>query len=62
MVHVGDMYVEDILGARNAGVRPFLIERGRHAMFPNHPESIGLPSEGVDRVRDLDELLAALRD
>jgi hypothetical protein len=54
------MYVEDILGARNAGVRPFLIERGRHAMFPNHPESVGLPGGGVDRVRNLDELLAAL--
>lgn len=60
MAHVGDMYVEDILGARNAGIRPFLIERGPFAMFPNHPESVGLPAGTFERVRGLDELLKAL--
>lgn len=59
-VHVGDMYVEDVLGARNVGVRPFLIERGPHAMFPNHPESVGLLDDGVAVVRNLDELLMAI--
>lgn len=60
LVHVGDMYVEDVLGARNAGVRPFLIERGPFAMFPNHPESIGLPAGTFESVRNLDELLDTL--
>lgn len=58
--HVGDMYVEDVLGARNVGVRPFLIERGPHAMFPHHPESIGLPNDDVQRLRSLEELLLAI--
>jgi hypothetical protein len=54
------MYVEDVLGARNVGVRPLLIERGPHAMFPRHPETLGLPTGSLERVRSLDEVLAAL--
>ncbi len=63
VVHVGDMYVEDVLGGRHAGVHTFLIERGKHALFPNHAESEGRNladlrvlrslAEFVDRVRDL---------
>jgi putative hydrolase of the HAD superfamily len=58
--HVGDMYLEDILGARNAGVRPFLIDRGRNSLFPSHPEAAEYSPEEVEIVRGLDPMLAAL--
>ena len=59
-VHVGDMYLEDVLGARRAGVRPLLIDRGTLAMFPNHPESAHHATRNFDIVRDLGEVLAAV--
>jgi HAD superfamily hydrolase (TIGR01549 family) len=40
-LHVGDMYFEDIVGGRAAGVNTLLIERGKHALFPNYRESAG---------------------
>lgn len=59
-VHVGDMYVEDILGARKAGIRPLLMDRGAQGMFPNHPEVAAHPPETFEVVRDLDGVLAAI--
>jgi putative hydrolase of the HAD superfamily len=58
-VHVGDMYLEDILGARRVGVRPLLMERGALAMFPNHPESANHSPPSFDVVRDVHEVLKA---
>jgi REG-2-like HAD superfamily hydrolase len=58
--HVGDMYLEDILGARNVGVRPFLIDRGRKSLFPSFPEAAEHSPEEVEIVRGLDPLLDAL--
>ncbi len=58
--HVGDMYLEDILGARNVGVRPFLIDRGRRSLFPNHPEAEDHSPEEVEIVRGLDPMLQAI--
>jgi HAD superfamily hydrolase (TIGR01549 family) len=58
--HVGDMYLEDILGARNVGVRPFLIDRGRNSLFPSFPEAAEHPPEEVEIVRGLDPMLDAL--
>ncbi len=59
IVHVGDMYIEDILGARNVGVRPLLMERGSRSMFPHFPESARHPAERFEIVRTLDDVLAA---
>lgn len=59
-VHVGDMYLEDVLGPRKVGIRPLLIERGEHAMFPHHPESANHPAQTIDVVRDLGEVVSAL--
>jgi len=59
-VHVGDMYIEDILGARNVGVRALLMERGARAMFPNHAESTSLVPEPLEVVRNLEDVLAAI--
>lgn len=59
-VHVGDMYVEDILGGQAAGVHTFLIERGPHALFPNYRESEGRNLPGERIVRDLLEFVGRL--
>lgn len=59
-VHVGDMYVEDIAGARAVGVRSLLMDRGKLGMFPNHPESESHPAGSVEVVRNLADVLAAL--
>jgi HAD superfamily hydrolase (TIGR01549 family) len=58
--HVGDMYLEDILGARNAGVRPFLIDRGVYSLFPNYPEAADHSPEKVEIVEGLDQMLDAI--
>lgn len=56
-LHVGDMYLEDILGGRAAGVQPLLIERNPHALFPNYRESDGNAIEARDVVRDLHDVV-----
>jgi putative hydrolase of the HAD superfamily len=59
-VHVGDMYIEDILGGGAAGLRTLLMERGDNSLFPSYRESQGrqLPSEQV--VSDLHQVLDRL--
>jgi len=59
-VHVGDMYLEDVLGPRKLGVRPLLIERGEYAMFPHYPESANHPGASIDVVRDLTDVMSTL--
>lgn len=59
-VHVGDMYLEDVLGARNVGVRAILIDRGPRRMFPNHPETVDGGADGCEVVDDLHGVLAAI--
>jgi len=60
-VHVGDMFLEDILGARSLGIRPFLMDRTPHGMFPHHPETATEDPSGepVETVRSLDEVIHA---
>jgi HAD superfamily hydrolase (TIGR01549 family) len=58
--HVGDMYLEDILGARNVGIRPFLIDRGRKSLFPSSPEAAEHSPQEVEIVRGLDPMLRAI--
>ncbi len=57
-LHVGDMYLEDIVGGGAVGVNTLLMERGERALFPNfrESESRSLPPGTV--VRDLHEVLA----
>ena len=52
-LHVGDLFLEDILGAGAVGIEALLIERGTRSLFPNFPESAGrsVPADKV--VRDL---------
>ncbi len=58
--HIGDMYLEDILGARNAGIRPFLIDRGADSLFPSFPEAADHSPEEVEIVKGLAPMLHAI--
>lgn len=60
--HVGDMYVEDVLGGGSVGLATFLIERGKYALFPNFRESEGrnLPRERV--VESLEEFVQRITE
>jgi len=60
IMHVGDMYLEDILGGRAAGLNALLIERGRRALFPSFRESEGRPLAPQHVVGDLHDVLARL--
>ncbi|MBI4515962.1 MAG: HAD-IA family hydrolase [Deltaproteobacteria bacterium] len=62
VLHVGDMFLEDVAGAGAAGIHSLLIERGERSLFPSFPESAGrsLPPGAVvrtlrDVVRAIDE-------
>ncbi len=49
--HVGDLYEEDVVGARSAGIRPVLVDRrGKH------------PAADCPRVTDLRELLTIISE
>jgi putative hydrolase of the HAD superfamily len=59
-LHVGDMYFEDIVGGRAAGVNALLIERGRQGLFPSYRESEGRNLDPHLVVNDLPELIDRL--
>jgi putative hydrolase of the HAD superfamily len=59
-LHVGDMYLEDILGGRAAGVQTLLMERNPHALFPSFRESHGRDLDPAHVVRDLTMVLDRL--
>jgi len=59
-VHVGDMYIEDVLGPQHIGVRALLMERGPRSMFPRFAESERHPGERFEIVRSLDDVLRAV--
>ncbi len=61
VLHVGDMYLEDVIGGRAVGVRTLMIERGPRALFPNYRESEGRPLEAGSLVTDLSQVLAHVR-
>jgi putative hydrolase of the HAD superfamily len=59
-LHVGDMYLEDIVGGRAAGINTLLMERGTRALFPNFRESEGRNLEPGVVVRSLTDVLQRL--
>jgi HAD superfamily hydrolase (TIGR01549 family) len=52
-LHVGDMYLEDVVGGRAAGLNTLLMERGKRALFPSFRESEGRSIEPRAIVNDL---------
>jgi HAD superfamily hydrolase (TIGR01549 family) len=59
-LHVGDMYLEDIVGGRAAGINVLLMERGEHALFPNFRESEGRSLDRSAVVTSLADVLERL--
>ena len=59
--HVGDLALEDVLGARNAGVPVALINRGPLSLFPSFPPDLPAEAAGTPVVSDLAELRALVR-
>jgi FMN phosphatase YigB (HAD superfamily) len=59
-LHVGDMYLEDIIGGRAAGLNTLLMERGKRALFPNYRESEGRNLEQTAVVNSLTDVLEHL--
>jgi putative hydrolase of the HAD superfamily len=59
-LHVGDMYFEDIVGGRAAGVNTLLIERRGQALFPSYRESEGRNLDPQLVVNDLTEVIDRL--
>lgn len=59
-IHVGDMYLEDILGGGAAGLRTLLIERGENALFPSYRESQERRLTDEQVVTDLRQVLDRL--
>ena len=60
-LHVGDMYLEDIVGGRAAGVNTLLMERGKRALFPNYRESAGRNMAASTVVNSLTDILERFR-
>jgi FMN phosphatase YigB (HAD superfamily) len=60
MLHVGDMYLEDIVGGRAAGMNTLLMERGKRALFPNYRESQGRDIAASAVASDLRQVLRRL--
>lgn len=60
-LHVGDMYLEDIIGGRTAGVHTLLMERGQRALFPHFRESVGRALAPETVVTDLTAVLDRVR-
>lgn len=56
-LHIGDMYLEDVIGGRAAGINTLLMERGDRSLFPNFRESEGRDVEAHGVITDLSELL-----
>ena len=59
-LHIGDMYLEDVVGGQAAGLNTLLIERGQRALFPNFRESEGRDIDPARVVNDLREVLDRL--
>jgi len=56
-LHVGDMYLEDIVGGGAAGLNTLLMERGPRALFPSYRESEGRALDPETVVRNLHQVL-----
>jgi FMN phosphatase YigB (HAD superfamily) len=56
-LHVGDMYFEDILGGRAAGLHTLLMERGERSLFPSFRESEGRDIETHAVLNNLGQVL-----
>lgn len=59
--HIGDLALEDVLGARNVGVPAALIHRGPLSLFPSFAPVLPAEARSTPVVGDLVEALSILR-
>jgi HAD superfamily hydrolase (TIGR01549 family) len=59
-LHVGDFYVEDVLGPRQIGLRGILIDRRPYSLFPSFPQQDHHLDPDLRVIRSLDELASFL--
>ncbi|MDP3938234.1 MAG: HAD-IA family hydrolase [Deltaproteobacteria bacterium] len=59
-LHVGDFYLEDVVGPRQIGLRGVLIDRGANSLFPNFPQQDHHEDPDLHVIRSLDELRPVL--
>jgi HAD superfamily hydrolase (TIGR01549 family) len=59
-LHVGDFYLEDVVGPRQVGLRGVLIDRRPHSLFPNFPQQDHHEDADLRVIRSLDELAPLL--
>jgi len=55
-LHVGDFYLEDVLGPRQVGLAGVLIDRRPHSLFPNYPQQEHHEDPDLRVIRSLDEI------
>ena len=55
-LHVGDFYLEDVLGPRQVGMAGVLIDRRPHSLFPNYPQQEHHEDPDLRVIRSLDEI------
>lgn len=55
-LHVGDFYLEDVLGPRQVGLPGVLIDRRPHSLFPNYPQQEHHEDPDLRVIRTLEEI------
>jgi putative hydrolase of the HAD superfamily len=55
-LHVGDFYIEDVLGPRQVGLRGILIDRHPNSLFPSFPQQDHHADPDLRVIRSLEEI------
>lgn len=55
-LHVGDFYLEDVIGPRQIGLRGILIDRRPDSLFPNYPQHEHHDDSELRVIRSLEEI------
>jgi len=59
-LHIGDFYLEDVVGPRQIGLRGILIDRGPHSLFPNYPQQAHHEDPDLEVIYSLEEITSVL--
>jgi FMN phosphatase YigB (HAD superfamily) len=55
-LHVGDFYIEDVLGPRQVGLSGILIDRHPNSLFPSFPQQDHHADPDLRVIRSLEEI------
>lgn len=59
-LHIGDFYLEDVVGPRQIGLRGILIDRRPDSLFPSYPQQEHHSDPDLEVIRSLEELHSIL--